>query len=455
MFLLSDGLIEELKGAIWATKLGEALKESRLLRTIDKSLMKAAAAKRRLGAGFEKAVEAVKKSPLGKAVTIAEKTGAAVVWTADMVTSALKLPVKVASSVAERVAAQIEQLRPFFRRIEELTDQAKHWLFGCHSPCDWEPDAVVATMNRLTNDTIEELARAAPSKVVARAQQRVGETEASLAAVRREVETARQKVLKYEEDLGVARQLAGEPGGAELLSRTQSEVATARRELARLETSLELAESHAARAITGSRGIEILEQEIAEVDRKINEIYARNRQNKGQMNKADREALRNLENKKKDLAGEVQKQVDSLSRNWIEQLRSGTPGEGAEEKAVQNLGDLPAELRTDDGHPFDITDPSGAVLTDFSPDHIYPVDKIVREPGFGRLTPDQQRRVLELRENYFPLARAANSSKGRRTMAEWFRTPMGNKIPIKLRKPLEDAERHAIEAIRAFIKNPY
>jgi hypothetical protein len=222
-----------------------------------------------------------------------------------------------------------------------------------------------------------------------------------------------------------------------------------------LEKNLELAESHAAHAIRGSREIELLEQQIADVDRKINEIYVRNRQYTGGMNKADRDALRNLENTKNDLTGELEKQVDSLSRNWIEQLRSGTPGEGAAEKAVQNLGDLPAELRTGTGHPFDITDPNGAVLTEVSADHIYPVDKIIREPGFGKLTPDQQRRVLELKENYLPLTQAANSSKGSRTMAEWFKTPIGGNIPVKLRKVLEEAERRAQKAIRDFIKNPY
>jgi hypothetical protein len=455
MLLLSGGLIEELKGAIWATRLGEALKESQVVRTIDQGLSKAAKVQQALGSKFDKAVEAAKKSPLAKVVETAQKTGAAVVWTAEKVTSALKLPADIASSVASKIAAHAEKLRPFFRRIEELSEQAKRWLFGCHSPCDWEPDAVVSTMKRVTNEKIETLATAKPSKAALQARQRAVETEAGIGAVRREMEVTKKEVEGLEKDLPTARQLADEPGGAELLSKMESDLQTAREKHSRLEEDLEIMEGHAATAATRSRNIEVLEQEIADVDRQLNEIYARNRQYTGQMNKADREAVRKLENKKKDLVGEHQKQGQKLSTSWLDELRRGSPGEGAADKAVQNLKALPKELRADNDLPFDVTDPGRALLTKVSPDHIYPIEKIFQERGFDLLRPDQQRKLLELKENYFPLRLGANQSKRSRTMAEWFMTPEGRKIPVTLRKPLEEAEKRAQERIRHYIANPH
>ena len=131
-------------------------------------------------------------------------------------------------------------------------------------------------------------------------------------------------------------------------------------------------------------------------------------------------------------------------------LRSRS-GPGAAKKAVQNLDDLPTELRAADGRPIDITDPARTTLTAVSPDHIYPVDKIIREPGFGRLKPAQQREILELKSNYIPLSINANSSKGSMTMNEWFKTPTGKNVPAKLRPLLRQAEKRAKAAVRARI----
>ena len=64
-----------------------------------------------------------------------------------------------------------------------------------------------------------------------------------------------------------------------------------------------------------------------------------------------------------------------------------------------------------------------------------------------RLKPAQQREVLELQENYFPLSAEANSSKGSLTMDEWFKTPVGSKIPLNLRPALREVEQRAQQAV--------
>src|SRR5262249_15772145 len=245
-----------------------------------------------------------------------------------------------------------------------------------------------------------------------------------------------QNVLQAEKDLKAAQELASEPGGQALLSETQVNLAKARGELAKVQRSAELAEAHAEAAVKTGERIGPLEQEIADVDRSMAEIQkSRQFMERATWSPQGME-LYGLRVKREKLAAELEKETGSLRGDWVGRLRGGTPAPGATQKALQNLGELPEELRAADGAAFDITDPGRAPLKSLSPDHIHPVDEIVREPGFARLTPTQQREVLELQENYMPLSREANSSKGNLTMDEWFKTPKGSNVPHHLRPAL-------------------
>jgi len=500
MLLLTGGAAEEAKAALWASDLGKLVKGSRAFKTLETAVDKVSKVRRAAGGEFDKAVDALRKSRLGKVVKTVEVTGAAVAWTVDKVTGLLHLPINMARSVAEKLVTHVKQLGPFFERIEMLSERATKWLFGCRSPCEWEADAVEETMKQLAkNEDIEkaaelaartsrpsvtkphgeptkppktavppeppktvllEPAKTAPvstaptvplSERVARAQQRVAATEESLAATRRDVERARQNVAQAERDVDAAKDLWLEQPGRQgelekLLRETQDKLNKARRELDRAEKSAQLAQSHATAAASAGQRIAPLEQQIADVDRRINEIYSRNRWRRPPDKSPDGNELRLLEQEKETYIKDLQGQMKKLGGDWAEQLRAGTPGSGAVDKAMKNLGDLPAELRLD-GRPFDVTDPGRAPLTAVSPDHIHPVEKILRDPRFGRLTPDQQREILELQKNYFPLSAEANSSKGSLTMDEWFKTPVGRKIPQNLREPLRQVEKGAKEAV--------
>jgi hypothetical protein len=148
-------------------------------------------------------------------------------------------------------------------------------------------------------------------------------------------------------------------------------------------------------------------------------------------------------------------ELDKIEGDWLKKLRGGTPGAGAGKQAEQNLvtfqNSLPAELRQLK-KPFDVTNP-GKLLSEVSPDHVYPFDKIIREPGFAKLTPAQQKEILELPENYFALTESANKSKGALTMAEWFQTDIGRGVPENLRDPLTKLEGRAQKAIRKRIED--
>jgi len=157
MLLLSGGTLAELKGAVWATRLGQVLKESRALKTLETVVAQTAKAKRALGGEFEKAVDALRKSRFGNVVKAVEVTGAVVGWTAEKVIAALSLPADIARYVAEKMVDHVKELERFFPRIKELTDRAKRWLFSCKSPCPWEAGDLGTVLTGLSNAEIEEL----------------------------------------------------------------------------------------------------------------------------------------------------------------------------------------------------------------------------------------------------------------------------------------------------------
>ena len=162
MLLLTGGAATGAKAAIWGSKLGSAVKASRAFKLLETGIEHAAKVRRAVGGQFDKAVDALRKSRLGTAVKAVEVTGAVVAWTAGKVMTALKLPGDIAVYVVDKAVVHARQLGPFFDRIGALTDPAKRWLFGCRPTCDWEADAVVATMTRLTtNKQIEEAAERA------------------------------------------------------------------------------------------------------------------------------------------------------------------------------------------------------------------------------------------------------------------------------------------------------
>ena len=159
-----------------------------------------------------------------------------------------------------------------------------------------------------------------------------------------------------------------------------------------------------------------------------------------------------IDSVKRQLYGEAAKAgVDIYTR-----LRAASPGRNATKLALKNLQDLPKQLRGPNDNPIDVTTGEEMKPEDISPDHIYPLNSIAQEPGFDSLTPKQQLEIAELTKNYMPLSEAANFSKSGRTMEEWFKTPEGRKVPLKMREMLieiqEQARTHVQDQIKEMIK---
>jgi hypothetical protein len=213
------------------------------------------------------------------------------------------------------------------------------------------------------------------------------------------------------------------------------------KDLSRARKSMKDVESHAQQAAAANTRLEEL---IKERNQKLQERWEIQKKGDQGLVESDRELAK--------LQQKIEEASASLLPDWLDAPRGGTPGPGAVGKAIQNTEKLAPELKVSGGIK-DVTNPTGQPLGmgNVSPDHIYPVEKIMREPGFLKLTPEQQRAVLELEDNYFVLSEAANSSKGARSMQEWFQTPMGSKIPLEVRQKLLEAEKQAMQSVRDYI----
>lgn len=154
MLLISAGSIEAIKGAVWASRFGKALQET--------------AAFRRFAAGVEKVGEFSEKAreTIGKVSQVIKSTrtgrvvvgaATAIEWTAKGIGKVLALPGEIAQYLTEKAINQLKRLEPAFERIKKFSDRAKRWLFGCHSPCDCDIDALTSRL-KLPDDLIEKQA---------------------------------------------------------------------------------------------------------------------------------------------------------------------------------------------------------------------------------------------------------------------------------------------------------
>jgi hypothetical protein len=169
MTLLSGGALAAAKAALLSTEIGKLIARSRVWVALQSRVVKVRNSAREAGDAVSDALEALRESRVGKVVKVAEVVGTAGLWTVTTVMKALDLPSAIARTVAEKLVAHAKQLSIFFPRIRVLSDRAKRWLFGCNSPCDWDPDDLVKTLEGHSNAQIEDRSR--PPKAPRRSKQ--------------------------------------------------------------------------------------------------------------------------------------------------------------------------------------------------------------------------------------------------------------------------------------------
>jgi len=73
------------------------------------------------------------------------------------------------------------------------------------------------------------------------------------------------------------------------------------------------------------------------------------------------------------------------------------------------------------------------------PDHMVPVERIRQFYGFAHLSGANQRRVLMLPENFMPVSKLVNESRGSKSFTEWL-GPAGREIPAEVRAAMQARE---------------
>jgi hypothetical protein len=151
MLLITGGTAAGLKAAFWASRIGKAIKASQAFARAAKAMEKVA----EVGGKVSEVIDKVRQSRVGTAVKAVDVVVTIAGWTLEMVGKALSLPGEIAVYVVEKAFRNAEKLGPFFNRIGSLAKEAKKWLFGCFSPCEWEADVAKRVLQQLSDEQIK------------------------------------------------------------------------------------------------------------------------------------------------------------------------------------------------------------------------------------------------------------------------------------------------------------
>jgi hypothetical protein len=169
------------------------------------------------------------------------------------------------------------------------------------------------------------------AKRVGQAEQRLAETKAGVETKQLDVELARDRLAKAEQEHAVAKDLAEHPGGKELLHETELELQNARQHLAELEKHAELAKREAEAASAAGARIDATLAELAEVEAAINKIYEPMgaRPIDPPLSTPQGQALKKLKERRQELVKQLERDVGTLTG----ELSTGQKGRIGEAQA--------------------------------------------------------------------------------------------------------------------------
>ncbi|MGE7760395.1 hypothetical protein [Peribacillus sp. NPDC097895] len=99
-------------------------------------------------------------------------------------------------------------------------------------------------------------------------------------------------------------------------------------------------------------------------------------------------------------------------RETYAKLRRASPSSKIQREVNKNIDDI---IGTED---FAL--PGKIIDKKLHEDHIVSLEKIARMEGFGTLTYNQQKEIVNFVENFIGLSEAANTSKGSKSFADWY-----------------------------------
>jgi hypothetical protein len=310
---------------------------------------------------------------------------------------------------------------------------------------------------------------ARPKSIAARAaEQRHGETQKSLGKAEKDLAKADEELAHAQKEFEDARDLRARRGDAEdkkLVEDLRKEKSESLRDAKAKQREAKGAVKDAAKEakeVADARShIERLEKRIEELDREMAEI-ARDPTIKQQYGTAKgatpptsskpwieyskkvaerAKALESLESRTKD-----------LTKTLAEQTRRMTPGEGGQERALQNAEELGKEfdvLKPAEGRPIDVTTGKPIEGT-WESDHIIPRVEIAGDARYGALDRAGRETMINgIPQNELPLETLVNRSKQDTPLPEWLmkRAKQGKPIDAKIAEALREAHKRARKAV--------
>ena len=255
---------------------------------------------------------------------------------------------------------------------------------------------------------------------------------------------ARGAVAKLETEL---------QGAEELVTKTKSDLKLATGRSKEATKGVKTAEEQSTFVSASSERQTKLAQQIDELETQFNSLpEVQARPGLYRYSPAPTAEAANLKRQIEGLRQELRTEIEAAVSNLYERMRGLSPGKDATRRAIANMKRFDKKLQGPHGHPIDVTNPGVEIKPgEISPDHVYSLKRITEDEKFRRLSPRQQEQITEEMKNYYPLTTTAQSSKSNRTMAEWFLTPEGSRIPMDIRKLLLDVEAQAKEHIDKMI----
>ena len=243
-------------------------------------------------------------------------------------------------------------------------------------------------------------------------------------------------------------------GAEELVTKTESELKHATGKSKEAAKGVKTAEEQSTFITASSERQTKLAQRIDELETQFNSLpEVQARPGLYRYSPPPTAEAANLRRQIDALRQELRNEIEAAVSNLYERLRGLSPGKDATKRAIVNMKRFDKKLQGPNGHPIDVTNPGVEIKPgEISPDHVYSLKRITEDERFRRLSPRQQEQIIEEMKNYYPLTSAAQSSKSNRTMAEWFLTPEGSKIPTDIQKLLLDIEAQAKEHIDKMIE---
>ena len=247
------------------------------------------------------------------------------------------------------------------------------------------------------------------------------------------------------------------------LDEAEAELRSARAELAAARASEAAVAGEVGHVARTQAAITDLERRLVEVDRKMTEISndpallaQGHTRNVAPPRTAPRgKEFRDLENEKALLEQQLVARTGDLTVNVREQVANWTPGAKARSAALESAEAVAAtvpEIRPVGGRPVDVTTGSPMATDKWQTDHIVARNTIATDPRFLRLDPAGRYAMINgIPENYLPMTKPANGSKGDMTVNEWImhRDRIGEPIPARMADALRVAHERARRAVEA------